>query len=102
MNSDFTEGEIYFRLTFADAGLCYPTIETFVYIGKNLSDQDSEDVWYFQFADNFAKFGTILRGEGQEKRVCLATREELPDMLDLPALARELAEAANRRRRSAD
>ena len=98
MNTEFCEGEVYYRLTFPDAGLFYPQVETFVFVGKNLSDEDKEDVWYFQFADSYAKFGSILKCKDGDRKVCLATRRDLVDMLDLTGLLKELEMAAKRRR----
>lgn len=36
MSTEFREGEIYYRLTFADPGMLYPKVEAFVFVGKNL------------------------------------------------------------------
>ena len=98
MSTEYREGEVYYRLTFPDAGLLYPQVETFVFVGKNLSDEDTEDTWYFQFADSYAKSGSILKSKDGDRRVCLATRRDLPDMLDLVGLIKELEAAAARRR----
>ncbi len=95
---EFREGEVYYRLTFPDATMFYPKVETFVFIGKNLSDDDEGDIWYFQFADSYATFGSILRSKGGDRRVALVTRRDLADMLDLAGLTRELEMAATRRR----
>jgi hypothetical protein len=97
MSTEYREGEVYYRLTFPDAGLFYPQVETFVFVGKNLSDEDTEDTWYFQFADSYAKSGSILKNKGGDRKVCLATRRDLVDMLDLAGLIKELEMAATRR-----
>ena len=97
MSTEYREGEVYYRLTFPDAGLLYPQVETFVLVGKNLSDQDTEDTWYFQFVDSYAKDGPILKSKGSDRKVCLATRRDLSDMLNLAGLIKELEGAAKRR-----
>jgi hypothetical protein len=97
MNTKYREGEVYYRLTFPDPGLLYPKVETFVFVGRNLSDEDTEDTWYFQFADSYVKDGSILKSEGGDRKVCLATHRDLPDMLDLAGLIKELEMATARR-----
>jgi hypothetical protein len=97
MADQLVVGELYFRIKYAEAGSKYPLIESFVYVGKNLSEEDSEDTWYFQFADSYAKHGSILETPGGDRRVsCLAERE-LGEMLDDKQLLEEL-DAARRRR----
>ena len=98
LSTEYREGEVYFRLTFPDIRLFYPQVETFVYVGKNLSDEDTEDTWYFQFADSYAKFGSILKSKDGDRKVCLVTHRDLADMLDLSALIKELEMASTRRR----
>ncbi len=93
----YREGGVYYRLTFPDAGLLYPQVESFVFVGKNLSDEDTEESWYFQFADSYAKDGSILKSTGGDRKVCIAIRRDLPDMLDLAGLIKELEAAAKRR-----
>lgn len=97
MNSDYREGEAYYRITFPDDGLFYPNVETFVFVGKNLSDEDTEDTWYFQFAESYATDGSILKNGGGNRKVYLAKRRDLTDILDLARLIEELEMAANRR-----
>jgi len=97
-DSKYSVGELYFRLTYPDAGMRYPKIETFVFVGKNLGSEDTEDTWYFQFADSYAKHGSILETTGGDRRVSRATRRDLGDMLDQEGLARELHLAAARRK----
>jgi hypothetical protein len=95
----FSEGEVYYRLTYPDVGFLYPTVETFVYVGKNLSDADCEDTWYFQFASDFAKYGSIIDNNRDDLRVCCVKSLEACDMLSQTELVKELDEAASRRRK---
>jgi hypothetical protein len=96
-NNTYREGKIYFRLTFSDAGLIFPKIETFVFVGKNLSDEDTEDTWYFQFADSYSRFGSVRTSAAGDRKVCRLLIHDLSEMLDLPNLMKEL-ESAERRR----
>ena len=93
----YTEGEIYFRLVYPDPDLLYPEIESFVYIGMNLSDEDSEDTWYFQFSNDYAKNGSFLESKLGDCKVCCLTSNELSSMFNLTELKEQLAMAELRR-----
>jgi hypothetical protein len=93
----FVIGEVYFCITYAEPGRKYPLITSFVYVGKNLSDEDAEDTWYFQFADSYAKHGLILAGSGGDRRVSCLVSRELNEMLDDQHLLEHLAAARKRR-----
>lgn len=97
MTREFNAGEVYFRVTYAERSMSYPLIESFVFVGKNLSEEDSEDTWYFQFADSFSKAGSILEGTGGDRRVCCLTESDLGDMLNDEQLLQELGVARTRR-----
>ena len=93
----FIVGDVYFRVTYPGPAMKYPRIESFVFVGKNLSDEDTEDIWYFQFADSFAKHGSILKSTGGDRRVSCLAKSELDDMLDDKGLLKELNGARSRR-----
>jgi hypothetical protein len=97
MSDRFTVGELYFRVKYGEPAKQYPLIESFVYVGKNLSDEDTEDTWYFQFADSYGKHGSILEGSGGDRRVSCLFARDLGDMLDDKRLLVELGAARNRR-----
>lgn len=97
MAERFIVGDVYFRVKYADRPRKFPLCESLVFIGKNLSDDDTEDVWYFQFADSCAKHGTILETGGGDRRVVCLTAGELADMLDDQGLIVELSAARRRR-----
>lgn len=97
MSDRFTVGELYFRIKYAEPARRYPLIDSFVYVGKNLSDEDTEDTWYFQFADSYAKGGSILASGGGDRRVSCVVARELGDMLDEKQLLGELGAARSRR-----
>ena len=97
MAERFIVGDVYFRVKYADRHRRFPLCESLVFIGKNLSDEDTEDVWYFQFADSCAKHGSILETSGGDRRVACLTASELADMLDDRELLAELSAARQRR-----
>jgi len=97
MDHLFSVGEVYFRIKYAEPLRKYPLIDSFVFVGKNLSDEDLEDTWYFQFADSFAKDGSILQGPGGDRRVSCLTFSEIEEMRDEKQLLAELSSARNRR-----
>lgn len=96
MNSEFREGEVYFRVTYPDRNMHYPQIESFVFVGKNMSDDDKEDTWYFQFLESYARAQT-RKLKANERLFMLATKEKLPGVLDNDQLYAELKEVASRR-----
>ena len=91
----YFQEEVYFRVTWADTKLHYPVIESFVYLGINFSDEDSEDTWYFQSAIDFAHYGNALKGF--ERPVSCVTKDQLADFVSAPVLILEIEKAANRR-----
>jgi hypothetical protein len=97
MAERFMIGDVYFRVKYDDSPRRFPLCESLVFIGKNLSDEDSEDMWYFQFADSCAKHGSILETTGGDRRVVCLTAGELADMLDDQGLIAELGAARRRR-----
>jgi len=68
MDRVFAVGEVYFRVTYPGSSMKYPRIESFVFVGKNLSDENIEDSWYFQFADLYAQYVSILETSGGDRR----------------------------------
>jgi hypothetical protein len=98
---DYVEGEVYFRITYPDVELLYPRVESFVFVGVNLSDEDHEDSWYFQFADSFARDGSVRTVGGGDRRVAVLNRAELSEMLPLERAVDELKDAERRRAKCA-
>lgn len=98
MSDIFIEGEVYFRITYPDPGFLYPRIESFVYVGMNLSDEDDEDTWYFQFADDYARNGSFLTGEHSGCKVSCVGGSDLPEMYNSTELKEQLDLAESRRR----
>lgn len=99
MTDQFVVGEVYFRVKYPDILMRYPLFDSFVFVGKNLSDEDTEDTWYFQFADSYGKHGSILEISEGDRRVVCVNRGELHEMLNDEEMVKEL-NAARRRRRA--
>ena len=97
MADHFIVGEVYFRVTYPGSSLKYPRVESFVFVGKNLSDEDTKDTWYFQFADSFANSGSILEKSGGDRRVACVSQDELHEMFDEDQLLEKLIAARKRR-----
>ena len=97
MVDQFLVGEVYFRVTYPGSSLNYPQVESLVFVGKNLSDGDTQDTWYFQFADSYAKSGSILAGSGGDRRVVCVNQEELAEMFNEDQLLMKLRAARQRR-----
>ena len=97
MQKQFIVGEVYFRVTYPGPTLNYPLIESLIYVGKNLSDEDSEDTWYFQFAESYAKSGSILETSGGDRGVVCVNQHELHEMFDQDQLLAKLSAARERR-----
>jgi hypothetical protein len=59
---ELKEGFCYFQLGFSHTESEIPCIETWIYIGKNLSSHDDyrDDLWYFQDPESFQTHGSFL------------------------------------------
>lgn len=93
----FKKGEVYFRIVYPDSGFLYPIIESFVYIGMNLSDEDKEDTWYFQFAKDFAEHGSFLNSEHDRCKVSCMISSGISEMYNSKELKEQLDMAESRR-----
>ena len=94
----FTIGEVYFHITYSGRGMRYPLIESLVYLGKNLSDKDIDNTWYFQPSSDYGRHGSALDHDATlERPVYSFSEREIADILDIANLASELERAAVRR-----
>jgi hypothetical protein len=91
------EGEAYYRVTYPDPAMWYPKIETLVFVGTSQSE-DGQDVWCFQYIDTYAEFGSVFETRGGDRRVVLATKDELSEMFDIDVLCSALRCASQRRK----
>ena len=58
----FTEGGLYFKVSFLDDGLFVPNISSVVYIGKNIEAfmacyEEESDIYFFQDAYSYYNVG---------------------------------------------
>lgn len=95
--NSFVLGEVYFRVTYPDPQMRYPTVESFVFLGKNLSDEDAGETWYFQPASDFGRYGSALDPGVQARPVVCAMAAEAVDMIDMDRLIETLQSCARRR-----
>jgi hypothetical protein len=91
----FEIGQVYFRVTYPDVKMLYPSIESFVYLGMNFSDENLENTLYFQAALDFGRNGSALKGV--ERTVSCATVDELIDFESISQLTSTLRIAEKRR-----
>jgi len=94
----YKEGEVYYQVTYVDPAMCYPKIETFVFVGVTHSE-GGQDVWCFQYTDGYAKFGSVLKNKDGDRRAFLATKSDLEEMIDRHALDSLLKAATMRRKK---
>src|SRR5262245_41981010 len=88
----FREGICYFLLGYHDEAFKFPSIESYVYLGKNLlGEKPSDERWYFLEAESFVREGkpTSLRNRSNDDIVC-APADLLKDFLDAKQLANVL------------
>lgn len=95
---DFEVGDIYFALKYLDSLRCYPRIDSYVYLGKDLSDDDNESTWYFEYIESYADgLGTPAHA-ARQKHVHCANTSDISDFMDAEGLTISLGAASNRRR----
>jgi hypothetical protein len=98
----FAKGQVYFVVKFFDGVRSYPQIDSFVYLGKNLSDDDTEDTWYFQFAESVATQGLVGTAGGGDREIQCATSRDVHVFVDIAGLVEQLSAAAARRSQKAE
>ena len=84
-------------MTFPDQELLYPIIDSFVFIGMNLSDEDEKDSWYFQFAHGYGKYGSVVDTNLGDRKVLVLKKEQLEEMFSTESLVTALQSAKWRR-----
>ena len=89
--------EQYFRVTYPERTLSYPKIEPFVYIGKNLSEEDEGDVWYFEFLQSFIDSDGLNNTEYEGRYCSCVTEKDKEDMLSADQLHALLKQAEKKR-----
>lgn len=93
----FEEGQVYFMVTYPDVAMAYPEVQSFVYLGKNLSDEDDEDCWYFQDLNDYVKNGSALLPASKTREALCITKETIEAMLNDEGLFDEIRASSLRR-----
>lgn len=92
----FEIGRCYFMLSFADNEGRMPLVETCVFVGINLTEQDQKapgTTRYFKTPDSYLKSGVRLEKADFEN--CIRVGEDTIElMLDMPQLVQQLQEVA--------
>lgn len=86
-------------VTYPDVSMRYPEIQSFVYIGKNLSDEDSDDSWYFQPIDDFVRNGSALNSGPDIREALCIKKDTVEAILDDERMFEEIRRASSQRRR---
>ena len=92
--TQFEMGHCYFMLSFFDNEGRMPLVETYVFIGVNLMEQDQQGTtWYFKKPDGYIKSGARL--EKADLKSCIRVGEDTIElMLDMAQLLQQLQEVA--------
>ncbi|MGH8109158.1 MAG: hypothetical protein ACREO1_10650 [Arenimonas sp.] len=92
----FHEGHVYFSVYFADEKLIYPFIGSFVYIGEDVVGTETEQTWYFQDCESFARQGSFLDGTIKDGQILGLTKDTASHMATIDKLIPELRRAETR------
>ena len=87
-------------VSYFDQGMRFPDIETYVFVGNNLLEDDGgEDMsyWYFQDAESYAEQGIFTQIEDKASREVMRADEEALEMFfDYDGLCDVLEEGRKR------
>lgn len=76
---DLTEGEVYFQFNYTDEDLLTPTIQTVVFIGRNLESEDVHEV-YFQDIRSYQK--GVRYDSDRSSIITLMSEDETADVFE--------------------
>jgi len=96
--AELRTGRTYFSVTYADEHMRIPVIETLVFLGRNLSEGDTNRL-YFQDADSYirgVRFETARETDGAEFHTC--TPKDLGAVFELENAIEELLRCVTRGR----
>ena len=98
--TDLREGEIYFAVNYVDADMLVPTMETIVFIGRNLEPGDVGQV-YFQDIDSHRE-GVVYDGNVNDAaaKFQMGSENEINHIFDYEHAVEELMRCLTRRRKS--
>jgi hypothetical protein len=96
--SELREGEVYFTVQFADEKLLFPIVEPLFFVGRNLSDGDT-DLLYFQHFESYSA-GVCYNSVSEENLPEFHVRgpEELKHIFEYERALNELMGCSLRRR----
>lgn len=95
---ELKEGAVYFSVTYADDRMLIPTVETLVFIGRNLEPGDSGQV-YFQDINSYQMgFRYELVREDDYARFSTGSENELNHLFEYERALEELMRCSLRRR----
>lgn len=101
-SSRFTIGQAYYLLTFLDKDLQIPSIDAYIFLGRNILKEDhlgSKDDWCFQTAESYVSRGPYNPDEPISSRdLLLAGGDMIDEFLELSELIRKLQEIEKRTR----
>ncbi len=99
-SADLKEGTVYFTVNYIDDDLLIPTVETIVFIGRDLQPGDSGRV-YFQDIDSYGR-GVRYESATAEDYVQFSTgsENELSHIFEYDRALEELMKCSLRRRRA--
>jgi len=94
------EGSVYFSVNYVDDEMLIPTVEPFVFVGRNLDPDDAGQV-YFQDVDSYLKgVRHDSAGNNEQARFWSGSEEEINHIFDYEPALDELMRCALRRRKA--
>jgi hypothetical protein len=92
---NYRAGECYYRLLYREGALLSPVVDTFIFVGLNLSD-DEEDTWYFQDPASYDRSGPVTESGDEHASVFSFKQYEIEQIIDLHTLTEQLIVALKR------
>ena len=92
-----TQGEIYLSVQYADPDLLIPTLETIVFVGRNLRPNDA-DALYFQDVESYRRGVRVDSGPLAETGHRICREAGIKHLFDYESALEELMKCSLRRR----
>ncbi len=83
---NFIKNYEYYRVTYADCGMLYPNIASFLFEGTNLIGDEKADTWYFRSVETNKTYKTISDVPSDTIKYRCLTDSELSEMCSLEEL----------------
>lgn len=92
------KGNCYFIVSYFDDGMCIPDVETYIFVGVNLLEENNDiTYWYFQDAESYEKYGEFSQIQDKSSREVLRVDKEALEMIyDYHGLIEVLDETRSR------